>query len=45
MWRLSKMRYAQFLEQTIFDKQQVLALSQGNLVTDPPDEFVRLAIR
>jgi 3-hydroxyacyl-[acyl-carrier protein] dehydratase/trans-2-decenoyl-[acyl-carrier protein] isomerase len=36
------MRYAEFLERGSFTKEELLALSQGNLVTDPPGEFIRL---
>lgn len=36
------MRYAEFLELGAFSKEQLLALSQGNLVDDAPAEFVRL---
>lgn len=35
-------RYAEFLERAAFSKEELLALSQGRLVEDPPDEFVRL---
>lgn len=35
-------RYAEFLERTSFSKEELLGLSQGNLVSDPPAEFVRL---
>lgn len=34
--------YAEFLERSSFSKQELLALSQGNLVKDPPAEFIRL---
>lgn len=36
------MRYAEFLERRSFTKPELLALSQGNLVADPPAEFIRL---
>ncbi|MBK7859727.1 MAG: bifunctional 3-hydroxydecanoyl-ACP dehydratase/trans-2-decenoyl-ACP isomerase [Archangiaceae bacterium] len=36
------MRYAEFLETRCFAKAELLALSQGNLVVDPPAEFIRL---
>jgi len=36
------MRYAEFLERGSFSKEELLALSQGRLVDDAPDEFVRL---
>jgi 3-hydroxyacyl-[acyl-carrier protein] dehydratase/trans-2-decenoyl-[acyl-carrier protein] isomerase len=36
------MRYAEFLERDRFSKEDLLGLSQGNLVDDPPKEFVRL---
>src|SRR5215471_16368164 len=36
------MRYAEFLERSRFTKEELLALSQGNLVEDAPAEFVRL---
>ncbi|MBZ0235453.1 MAG: bifunctional 3-hydroxydecanoyl-ACP dehydratase/trans-2-decenoyl-ACP isomerase [Deltaproteobacteria bacterium] len=36
------MRYAEFLEQQSFSREQLLALSQGNLVDDAPAELVRL---
>lgn len=36
------MRYAEFLELGALSKEQLLALSQGNLVDDAPAEFVRL---
>jgi 3-hydroxyacyl-[acyl-carrier protein] dehydratase/trans-2-decenoyl-[acyl-carrier protein] isomerase len=35
-------RYAEFLERTSLSQEELLALSQGNLVADPPEEFVRL---
>jgi 3-hydroxyacyl-[acyl-carrier protein] dehydratase/trans-2-decenoyl-[acyl-carrier protein] isomerase len=34
--------YAEFLERKRFEKHELLALSQGNLVSDPPAEFIRL---
>lgn len=36
------MRYAEFIERTTFSKEELLGLSQGNLVEDAPDEFIRL---
>lgn len=36
------MRYSEFLARTQFSKEDLLGLSQGNLVDDPPAEFVRL---
>jgi 3-hydroxyacyl-[acyl-carrier protein] dehydratase/trans-2-decenoyl-[acyl-carrier protein] isomerase len=36
------MRYAEFLERSQFSREELLGLSQGNLVDDPPPEFVRL---
>jgi 3-hydroxyacyl-[acyl-carrier protein] dehydratase/trans-2-decenoyl-[acyl-carrier protein] isomerase len=36
------MLYARFLEKTSFSKEELIGLSQGNLVEDPPAEFVRL---
>lgn len=36
------MRYAEFLERSQFAQHELLALSQGNLVDDPPAEFIRL---
>ena len=36
------MRYAEFLERPTFDKEELFALSQGNLISDPPEEFIRL---
>lgn len=36
------MRYAEFLERGAFTKEELLSLSQGNLVEDPPSEFIRL---
>ncbi len=35
-------RYSEFLERTSFTQTELLALSQGNLVDDPPAEFIRL---
>lgn len=34
--------YAEFLERASFSKDELLAISQGNLVRDPPAEFIRL---
>lgn len=36
------MLYAEFLERKHFSKAELLALSQGNLVSDAPEEFIRL---
>jgi 3-hydroxyacyl-[acyl-carrier protein] dehydratase/trans-2-decenoyl-[acyl-carrier protein] isomerase len=36
------MRYAEFLERDRFSKDELFALSQGNLVEDAPPELVRL---
>jgi 3-hydroxyacyl-[acyl-carrier protein] dehydratase / trans-2-decenoyl-[acyl-carrier protein] isomerase len=36
------MRYAEFLERTTFSKEELFALSQAELVSDAPAEFVRL---
>ncbi|WP_146655498.1 bifunctional 3-hydroxydecanoyl-ACP dehydratase/trans-2-decenoyl-ACP isomerase [Labilithrix luteola] len=36
------MRYTDFLARSSFSKEELFALSQGNLVSDPPEEFVRL---
>ena len=36
------MRYAEFLERASFTQPELLALSQGTLVSDPPEQFVRL---
>lgn len=35
-------RYDEYLNRTTFSKTELLALSQGNLVSDPPAEFIRL---
>ncbi|HEX9294574.1 MAG TPA: bifunctional 3-hydroxydecanoyl-ACP dehydratase/trans-2-decenoyl-ACP isomerase [Polyangiaceae bacterium] len=35
-------RYAEFVERDAFSKEDLLALSQGNLVVDAPAEFIRL---
>ncbi|MBK7580038.1 MAG: bifunctional 3-hydroxydecanoyl-ACP dehydratase/trans-2-decenoyl-ACP isomerase [Myxococcales bacterium] len=34
--------YAEFLQRTSFTQEELLAISQGNLVDDPPAEFIRL---
>jgi 3-hydroxyacyl-[acyl-carrier protein] dehydratase / trans-2-decenoyl-[acyl-carrier protein] isomerase len=34
--------YAEFLERTSLNKAELLALSQGTLVADPPQEFIRI---
>jgi 3-hydroxyacyl-[acyl-carrier protein] dehydratase/trans-2-decenoyl-[acyl-carrier protein] isomerase len=36
------LKYADFLGRTAFSKEELIALSQGNLVDDPPGELVRL---
>ena len=36
------MRYAELLEKRSFSKEELLGMSQGNLVDDPPGEFMRL---
>ncbi|MGA2450228.1 MAG: bifunctional 3-hydroxydecanoyl-ACP dehydratase/trans-2-decenoyl-ACP isomerase [Polyangiaceae bacterium] len=36
------MLYAEFTSRESYSKQELLALSQGNLVADPPPEFMRL---
>jgi 3-hydroxyacyl-[acyl-carrier protein] dehydratase / trans-2-decenoyl-[acyl-carrier protein] isomerase len=36
------MRYAELLEKRRFSKEELLGMSQGNLVDDPPSEFMRL---
>jgi 3-hydroxyacyl-[acyl-carrier protein] dehydratase / trans-2-decenoyl-[acyl-carrier protein] isomerase len=36
------MRYAEFLTRDRFSKEEIMGISQGNLVADPPAEFVRL---
>ena len=36
------MRYGEYLERTTFSKEELLGLSQGNLVEDAPEEFIRL---
>jgi 3-hydroxyacyl-[acyl-carrier protein] dehydratase/trans-2-decenoyl-[acyl-carrier protein] isomerase len=36
------MRHAEFIEATSFSYEQLLGLSQGNLVSDAPAEFIRL---
>lgn len=36
------MKYAEFLERQTFSKEDLIGLSQGNLVSDAPAEFVRL---
>jgi 3-hydroxyacyl-[acyl-carrier protein] dehydratase / trans-2-decenoyl-[acyl-carrier protein] isomerase len=35
-------RHAEFVERTAFDREELLALSQGTLVSDAPAEFIRL---
>jgi len=34
--------YEEYLRRSTFSKEELLALSQGNLVSDPPAEFIRL---
>jgi len=36
------MRHAEFIERTQFSYEELLGLSQGNLVSDAPAEFIRL---
>jgi 3-hydroxyacyl-[acyl-carrier protein] dehydratase/trans-2-decenoyl-[acyl-carrier protein] isomerase len=36
------MKYAEFIERQTFSKEELIGLSQGNLVSDAPAEFVRL---
>ena len=36
------MRYAEFLARSTFSKDELFAISQGNLVEDAPSEFIRL---
>ncbi|GIX40536.1 MAG: beta-hydroxydecanoyl-ACP dehydratase [Leptospiraceae bacterium] len=36
------MKYKEFLERTQFDKIELLAFSQGNLIEDPPGEIAKL---
>lgn len=36
------MRYAEFVERESFTQAELLGLSQGTLVADPPEEFIRL---
>ncbi len=36
------MKYAEFLERQAFSKEELLGLSQGNLVEDGPADFMRL---
>jgi 3-hydroxyacyl-[acyl-carrier protein] dehydratase/trans-2-decenoyl-[acyl-carrier protein] isomerase len=36
------MNHAEFVERRNFERDELIALSQGNLVSDPPAEFVRL---
>lgn len=36
------MKYAEFIERRTFSKEELIGLSQGNLVSDAPAEFVRL---
>jgi 3-hydroxyacyl-[acyl-carrier protein] dehydratase/trans-2-decenoyl-[acyl-carrier protein] isomerase len=36
------MNHTEFTERKAFAREELIALSQGNLVSDPPSEFVRL---
>ena len=36
------MRYSEFIERDHFTPEELLGISQGTLVEDPPDEFIRL---
>ena len=36
------MRYTEYLERSEFSQLELLGLSQGNLVEDAPEEFIRL---
>lgn len=36
------MRFAEFLERTYLTKQELLAHAYGNLLKDPPEDFIRL---
>ena len=36
------MRYAEYLERDRFSHEELFGLAQGNLVVDPPAEFIRL---
>lgn len=36
------MQHAEFLARSTFSKEELFALSQGNLLVDPPEEFIRL---
>jgi 3-hydroxyacyl-[acyl-carrier protein] dehydratase/trans-2-decenoyl-[acyl-carrier protein] isomerase len=36
------MQYSEFIERDHFTYEELLGLSQGNLVTDAPEEFIRL---
>jgi len=36
------MKYKEFLERTHFDKIELIAFSQGNLIEDPPGEIAKL---
>ncbi len=36
------MKYKEFLERTHFDKIELIAFSQGNLIEDPPGELAKL---
>lgn len=39
---MSSISYAEFVERRTFTQEELLAISQGNLVRDPPAEFIRL---
>lgn len=36
------MKYAEYLERSTFSHHELMGLAQGNLVEDPPAEFIRL---
>jgi 3-hydroxyacyl-[acyl-carrier protein] dehydratase/trans-2-decenoyl-[acyl-carrier protein] isomerase len=38
----TKIHHAEFLKRESFTRDELVALSQGRLVSDPPEEFVRL---
>jgi 3-hydroxyacyl-[acyl-carrier protein] dehydratase/trans-2-decenoyl-[acyl-carrier protein] isomerase len=40
-WR-GKINHAEFVGRESFERDELIALSQGRLVSDPPEEFVRL---
>lgn len=39
---VTALRHAEFLRKKAFAREELIALSRGNLVVDPPSEFVRL---